>query len=82
VEEFVEEEFVECGLHAAIKVETSSAADAVIVRVTIIFIVELQAKLKFLRKLGSARKSRNQKMHRAAVLSRNGSPPLQKSLAR
>ena len=39
------EGFVECGRHAAINIETSSAASAIIRRVTISFIVKLQAKL-------------------------------------
>jgi hypothetical protein len=73
---------VECGPHAAIKVETSSAADAIILRVTISVIVKLFRKAKLSlcevrsRKLGSTLESRNHKMYAAAALFPNGSPPL------
>jgi hypothetical protein len=73
------EEFVGCGPHPDIKIETSSAAHAIIVRIMIGLLLNSFEKQNWglwelrLRKLGSALESRNHKMHGAAALSQGSS---------
>jgi hypothetical protein len=81
------EEFVGCGPHPDIKIETSSVAHAIILLTVIGFIVKL-SKVKLglwnfvSENLILRLESRNHKMHGAAALSQGGSLALRRLRAR